>query len=309
MIRLLGIDVDGTLLDSEGRMSEENRDAIHAAVAAGVHVALVTGRSYPFARPVANSLPSSISLIVSNGAVERGMDGSTFARRLLDRRVARRVLHAMRDYRDATALVFDRDAERQVVFETMDWEHPGRQKYWSRNNSHIAKSVPLENALTEDPIQVMFNGAVEAMRPLAELLRQARLRPASAGQARLRPASAGQARLRPASAGEVLEYSVLMTEYVHRDFTLVDVTSPEATKGHALAWRAEQMGLTRDEVMAIGDNFNDLEMLEFAGTPVVMGNSVEELKRRGWHVTGHQNDAGVAQAIERFIVHSANSRV
>jgi HAD superfamily hydrolase (TIGR01484 family) len=299
MIRLIGIDVDGTLLDSEGRLPDANRDAIHAAVAAGVHVALVTGRSYPFARPVANRLPSSISLIVSNGAVERGMDGSTFARRLLDRNVARRVLHAMREYRDATALVFDRDAEGQVVFETMDWEHPGRQKYWSRNHSHIAKSVPLEDALTEDPIQVMFNGAVEVMRPLAELLRR---------DAQLRAAPAGQARVHLASAGEVLEYSVLMTEYVHRDFTLVDVTSPEATKGHALAWRAGQMGLSRDQVMAIGDNFNDLEMLEFAGTPVVMRNSVEGITGRGWHITGHQNEAGVAQAIERFIFRSAKSR-
>ena len=70
-----------------------------------------------------------------------------------------------------------------------------------------------------------------------------------------------------------------LTEYLHRDFSLVDITAPEATKGHALAWRAEQLGLSRDEVMAIGDNFNDLEMLEFAGTPVVMGNAVEELKR------------------------------
>jgi hydroxymethylpyrimidine pyrophosphatase-like HAD family hydrolase len=92
-----------------------------------------------------------------------------------------------------------------------------------------------------------------------------------------------------------------MTEYEHRDFTLVDVTSPDATKGHALAWRAEQLGLTRSEVMAIGDNFNDLEMLEFAGTPVVMSNAVDGLKTRGWHETGHQNDAGVAQAIRRFL--------
>jgi len=286
MIRLIGIDVDGTLLDSEGKLPDVNRDAIHAAVAAGVHVALVTGRSYPFARPVADALPASISLIVSNGAVERGMDGSTFARRLLDRDVARRVLHAMRDYRDATALVFDRDADRQVVFETMDWEHPGRRKYWSRNNSHIAQSVPLEDALTEDPIQVMFNGSVDLMRPLAELLRR-------------------DARVHAASEGEILEYSVLMTEYVHRDFTLVDVTAPDATKGHALAWRAERMGLAREEVMAVGDNFNDLEMLEYAGTSVVMGNSVEELKGRGWHVTGHQNEAGVAQAIEKFALRSS----
>jgi HAD superfamily hydrolase (TIGR01484 family) len=288
MIRLIGIDVDGTLLDSDGRLPDRNRDAIRAAVDAGVHVALVTGRSYPFARPVANTLPSSISLIVSNGAVERAMDGSTLARRLLDRDVARRVLHAMRDYRDATALVFDRDADRQVVFETMDWEHPGRVKYWSRNNSHIAQSVPLEAALTEDPIQVMFNGAVALMRPVAELLRK-------------------EARVRPASPGEILEYSVLMTEYVHRDFTLVDVTAPEATKGNALAWRAGQIGLTRDEVMAVGDNFNDLEMLEFAGTAVVMGNAVEDLKGRGWHITGHQNEAGVAQAIERFVIRDATS--
>jgi HAD superfamily hydrolase (TIGR01484 family) len=285
MIRLIGIDVDGTLLDSEGRLPDVNRRAIHAAVAAGVHVALVTGRSYPFARPVAETLPSSISLIVSNGAVERGMDGSTYARRLLDRQVARHVLQAMKHYRDAAALVFDRDADRQVVFETMDWDHPGRQRYWSRNNSHIAKSVPLEDALTEDPIQVMFNGAVDLMRPLAELLRR---------DARLREASARQAR-----------YSVLMTEYVHRDFTLVDVTAPEATKGHALAWRAAQMGLAPGEVMAIGDNFNDFEMLEFAGTAVVMGNSVDALKSRGWHVTGHQNEAGVAQAIERFVLSPA----
>ena len=56
MIRLIGIDVDGTLLDSEGRLPDANREAIHAAVAAGIHVALVTGRSYPFARPVADPL-------------------------------------------------------------------------------------------------------------------------------------------------------------------------------------------------------------------------------------------------------------
>jgi HAD superfamily hydrolase (TIGR01484 family) len=145
MIRLIGIDIDGTLLDSEGRLPNANREAIHRAVAAGVHVALVTGRSYPFARPVASSLPSSISLIVSKGAVERGMDGSTFARRLLDRRVARQVLDAMAHYRDAAALVFDRDADRQVVFETMDWEHPGRQRVSSRQvNQRGGRSLPSQ---------------------------------------------------------------------------------------------------------------------------------------------------------------------
>lgn len=275
MIRLIGIDVDGTLLDSEGHMPARNCEAIRAAVDRGIHVALVTGRSYPFARPVATVLPPTVSLIVSNGAVERTMDGGTLARRLLDRAVARQVLDQTRAYRDAAALIFDRDAERQVIFETMDWEHPGRQKYWSRNHAYIERSEPLENALVEDPIQVMFNGSVPSMRVLIDEL---------------------QAR----QAARPGRFAVSVTEYKHRDFTLVDITSPEATKGRALSWRAGQLGVSRDEVMAIGDNFNDLEMLEFAGRPVVMGNAVAELKTRGWHITASQNDAGVADAIDQF---------
>ena len=271
MIRLLGIDIDGTLLDTSGRMPQANIDAIHDAVAAGIHVALVTGRSYPAARPIVDPLPSSMTLIVSNGAVERGMDGATFARRLLDRDVARAVLDSTRTYRNAAALIFDRDVDRQVMFETMDWEHPARKAYWSRNQSLIAQSVPLEDALDEDPIQVMFNGGVEAMRSLRDTLRD-----------------------------DAQDFTVSLTEYEHRDFSLVDVTSLAATKGQALAWRAGQLGLTRDEVMAVGDNFNDLEMLEFAGRPVVMENAVADLRQRGWAMTPDNDHAGLADAIRKF---------
>src|SRR5690242_19690685 len=220
MIRLIAIDVDGTLLDTRGQIPQANIDAIHDAVGAGIHIALVTGRSYPFARPIADPLPASITLIVSNGAVERDMDGLRVVRRLLNRDIARTVLDATRPFRHAAALVFDRDADRQVMFETMDWEHPGRKAYWSRNQSLIAQSVPLEDALVEDPIQVMFNGAVDMMRTLVEELR--------------------------AAAGT---FAVSLTEYAHRDFSLIDVTAPGATKGQALAWRAEQLGVSRDEVM------------------------------------------------------------
>jgi Cof subfamily protein (haloacid dehalogenase superfamily) len=271
MIRLIGIDVDGTLLDSKGHMPAANREAIQDAVAAGIHVALVTGRSYPFARPVAEPLPDSVTLIVSNGAVERAMDGTTLARRLLDRSVAKNVLDVTRPYRDAAALIFDRDEQRQIVFESMDWEHPARKAYWARNRSRIAHSPSLEEALVEDPIQVMFNGAVEAMRRLSNALREG-----------------------------ATDFAVSLTEYPHRDFSLVDITSPFATKGRALAWRARRLGLTRDHVMAVGDNFNDLEMLEYAGTPVVMANAVDGLKERGWHVTGHQDNAGLAAAVRMF---------
>jgi len=271
VIRLIGIDVDGTLLDSRGHLPDDNRDAIFEAVAAGIHVALVTGRSYPFARPVAETLPESLTLIVSSGAVERAMDGTVLARRLLDRQMAESVLDATRPHRDHAALIFDRDESNQIVFETMNWEHPGRKHYWLRNQHLIGQSIPLEAALVEDPIEVMFNGAADTMRALTDSLRR-----------------------------QAHGFAVSLTEYVHRDFSLVDVTAPEATKGHALRWRAEQMGLSRAEVMAVGDNFNDLEMLEYAGTPVVMANAVEGLKRKSWHMTRHQDDAGLAWAIRQF---------
>jgi hydroxymethylpyrimidine pyrophosphatase-like HAD family hydrolase len=99
-----------------------------------------------------------------------------------------------------------------------------------------------------------------------------------------------------------VRFAVSLTEYTQRDFSLVDVTAPEATKGRALAWCAEQLGLSRDQVMAVGDNFNDVEMLEFAGTPVVMGNAAAALRERGWYVTGHQDQAGLADAITRFVL-------
>ena len=271
MIRLIAIDVDGTLLDTRGQIPQANIDAIHDAVRAGIHIALVTGRSYPFARPIADPLPASITLIVSNGAVERDMDGSRVARRLLDRHTARAVLDFTRPFRELAALVFDRDADRQVMFETMDWEHPGRKAYWARNQSLIATSVPLEDALVEDPIQVMFNGGVDAMRSLYFALH-----------------------------AEANGFAVSLTEYPHRDFSLIDVTAPTATKGRALAWRAAQLGISREEVMAVGDNFNDLEMLEFAGLPVVMANAVDGLKQQGWAMTGDNENAGLAEAMRRF---------
>ncbi|MGE0593806.1 MAG: Cof-type HAD-IIB family hydrolase [Vicinamibacterales bacterium] len=271
MVRLLGIDIDGTLLDRHGSLPADNAEAIREAVDAGIHVVLVTGRSYPFARPVAELLPAPVTLIVSNGAIERRVDGETLASRLLARDVAHRVLGELRDVRDAAALIFDRHAAGQIVFETMDWEHPDRRGYWDRNRPLIARATPLEEALTEDPIQVMFNGTVDVMRVVAGRVRDL-----------------------------ACACAVSLTEYESRDFSLVDVTAPSATKGRALAWRAEQMGLTRDQVMAIGDNANDLGMLEFAGVPVVMGNAIDALRGRGWHETRHQDDAGVAHAIREF---------
>lgn len=278
MIRLLALDIDGTLLDSNGALPEANRRAITAAIAGGVEVALATGRRYDFARPIFEQLPSPLTLILSNGAVVKTREGQTLKRHLLPRAVAHTVLEQTPGYRESAAVVFDRPREGQVVFEAIDWAHPRHARFFASNRPFLAESKPLEDCLTEDPVQVMFSGGCLEMRTLFAQLRE---------------------------QTDSL-FSVALTEYEHRDFSLVDVIRSGVSKGSALQEWSEAQGYARDEVMAVGDNLNDLEMLEFAGRPVVMGNAIPELCTRGWAQTGSNDDAGVARAVETFILRGAS---
>ena len=95
---------------------------------------------------------------------------------------------------------------------------------------------------------------------------------------------------------------VLSTKYAEQDFTLLDVVNPAASKGAGVAAAAAELSLGAHEIMAIGDNYNDLEMLLFAGTGVVMANAPLTLREiPGLHPTASNVEDGVALAIERFI--------
>jgi hydroxymethylpyrimidine pyrophosphatase-like HAD family hydrolase len=97
--------------------------------------------------------------------------------------------------------------------------------------------------------------------------------------------------------------TVLTTRYPRLDFTLIDILPPDASKGIGLEKLAVIENLTAENVMVCGDNFNDLHMLEFAGTPVVMGNADPSLLEHGEFYTTTSNDEnGVAAAIEKFIL-------
>lgn len=273
MIRLIALDIDGTLLDSRWQVPEVNRAAIREATARGIEVALVTGRRFDFAKPVIDQIDSPLTLIVSGGALVKARDGRTLVHHLLPRDVAREVLEGTRAFRGAAALVFDRPRAAQVVHEGLDTDDPHRQAYFDRNRDYIEEVRPLEDALTDDPIQVMFSGRFLQMRSLVETLHRLPVAP---------------------------RIAVAVTEYESRDFSLVDVNRAGCTKGSTLQEWATARGIHRDEVMAVGDNFNDLEMLHAAGLPVVMGNAVDALKQLGWAVTGTNDEGGVADAIRRY---------
>lgn len=269
-VRLIAIDIDGTLLDSQGNLPNENRLAVCSALDAGIQIVLATGRAFHHAKPIADIISDRVALIVSNGAITKRTSGETLASQLLSREIAKAIIAETRTFREGAALIFDRADKTQYVFERIDWTHPNRQWYYERN-SHFMTEVPLlEATLNEDPAQVAFNGSVQEMRELAVAIR----------------------RLPVAES-----LSVTLTEYEDRDFSLLDIIAANWSKGKALEEWARQLELKRELVMAVGDNLNDREMLEFAGCPVVMGNAVASLKSAGWPITATNDDGGLASAI------------
>lgn len=277
-IRLIALDIDGTLLDDRSRLPEANRKAITEASARGIEIALVTGRRYDFAMPIARQIPCPLTMIVNNGAMVKSSDGATHMVRPIPCDLARRVIQATPQFRDEASICFDRPRDNQLIFERIDWDDPLRRGYFERNREFIAEVSPILDCLTEDPIQVMFTGSVSRMREVEAVLTRLPFSP---------------------------EFSLAMTFYESRDFGMVDVIFPGCSKGSTLAAWVQHRGLSRQDVMAIGDNLNDTEMLEYAGVPIVMGNSVPELKLLGWHETLTNDQGGVAVAIETYALGDA----
>jgi len=277
-IRLLALDIDGTLTDLNFQVSARNIAALRAAHDAGIEIILATGRRHDYALPIAQQLGFPIWLISSNGALIRSSAGETFFTDRLPARTAAELIQYMDEFRGHAVLTFDRAANvpgnDSLVLESADELNNTVSRWLQVNRPYIKFVSPLEDALTEDPLQAMYCGRVALMEGLQQRLSQA----------------------------EFLEkITVLKTQYDHRDLCILDILNRECSKGHALRRWAEQRGIPREQVMAIGDNHNDLEMLEFAGVAVVMGNASHELKQNGWRVTGSNEESGVAQAVEQIL--------
>lgn len=245
--------------------------ALRRVYASGIEIVLVTGRRHSFALPIARQLGFDLWLISSNGAVTRSMSGQTFHRDLMPADTSRRLVGAMQEFRGNTVLTFDKETRGAIVVERLEELGTSIRRWLEKNMEYIEFVVPIEKALVTDPVQAMFCGTMERMtRALAAL----------------------------EATGMDDLVTVLRTEYPARDLSMIDVLTTGCSKGHALERWANYRGFRRDQVMAVGDNHNDVEMLEFAGHPVIMGNACEELRGRGWRVTRGNDDCGVAAAVE-----------
>jgi 5-amino-6-(5-phospho-D-ribitylamino)uracil phosphatase len=283
-IRLLALDLDGTLLNSRGELTEHNRAAIQKARERGVCVALATGRRFRDARPVAAELGLDAPVISHNGALTKHARSlETVAVFPLPLPAAFQALQVGRDAGAGALVSDDHEGLGILVYDALSRDNPALAAYvaWARRihgeagAEAVREVASLENYLDHEPVHITFSGRCAAMNELSMALQSA--------------------------LGTAAK--VFSTMYAKMDFALIDVVHPGASKGVGVAAAATELGISRTEVMAIGDNFNDLEMLRFAGTGVVMGNAEAALSAlEGLQATGANDEDGVALAIEKFIL-------
>jgi hydroxymethylpyrimidine pyrophosphatase-like HAD family hydrolase len=296
-MRMIVVDMDGTLVGSDGRVSERNLAAVKAAEKAGVEVVVATGRRHCYAMRVLRGLGlgEEGALISSNGTVTRTMGARLVERTLLPTETAVWLCGHVEEFRDALVMTFDKvgadgeDERGALVVERMDGLHASIGRWMEANEPYIARVTPLERALEgEAPIQMMLCGTVERMRRAeARLLEH--------------PGVLGVGVTSRVWGGET-QAALHRTEYAERDLSILDILPAGCSKGAALLRLAAARGVKAEEILAIGDNWNDISMLEVAGRAVLMGNAPEDLKavaaERGWGVGRRHDEDGVAEVIE-----------
>jgi hypothetical protein len=274
-IRLIALDLDGTLVNSRWEISDKDIQALAAARERGTQVVVVTGRRARAAAPYVAKIPFPVTTITSNGALVHTPTGEVAYRDFLPCNIALQVLETVSAYRPYTVVIFDTPKRGQVTMEDCAIPEGPLGWYLRTSMDQLLLVADLEATIKSDPVQVMIGGPPARIEGAETLLCQS-----------------------PAGAGVQLTW----TKYPNRNIALFDIMNRGCTKGRALKFWAVQCAIPASEVMAIGDNFNDLEMLEFAGLPVVMGNHIEGLRRPGWAVTSACDDSGVASAIEQYVL-------
>ena len=286
MIKLLALDLDGTLLDSTGAIPEENRSAIREAENEGVLVTIATGRRFRDARPLGLELELNAPLLTHNGALLKFAHTlETVSAKLLDVETTQEIVRVGKKYGGDALVSTDPNGIGTMLYDRVSDHNLPLKKYlrWAENlhggsagREGVEHVTNLEDVIDDhEVVHISFSGGCDAMSAMLSFLNT--------------------------ELGNSV--TILPTIYPHMDFTLIDILPPNTTKGTGLEKLAEIEGIGPENVMAVGDNFNDLGMLEFAGTPVVMGNAdAKLLERLEFYKTDTNNNSGVAAAIRRFIL-------
>jgi len=269
-IRLLVVDLDGTVVGASNQISARVKQAVQAVQAQGIPVAIATGRMYQSARRFHADLGSTLPLMSYQGALIKDPADDTLHRHWhLPKVYAQQLLefYEQPSVREEVSVHFYIDDQlyvREITAET--------EAYAARSNIEPIAVGDLRTLLDADLTKILAQSSNVAL--IDDLLAKLRQR--------------------------YTPTELYLTKSVD---IFLEATHPDVNKGNAVRYLAENiLGLHADQVMAIGDNFNDFEMLQYAGIGVAMGNAPEGVQAIANWVAPSVEEDGAAIAIEKFIL-------
>lgn len=269
--KLLALDLDGTLLDSNERISAVNLRSVRRAREAGVRVVVITGRSTPSAGAFIKTLGLPDPFVAYNGAVIQ-QDGRVLRSITLDYHTVHKTVRTLQELRHEPVLYDTRDRR---YYQEEGGLHHGFLSL-SRGLEHTINRVQdLLSVRWRDIVRMsVFTGEEEVRRLERDL---------------------------PLRLGASLRTTY--TFFPLGGFWIYEILDAGSSKSGALQYLCGMFGLDRSQVAAVGDNGNDLDMITWAGLGVAMRNGMQDIREQADYVTERTNDQhGVAEVIERFIL-------
>lgn len=267
-IKLVAIDLDGTLLNSKREVSEENKKAIQAAKEQGVSVVLCTGRPLKGMTHILKECnlleEGDLGITYNGGLVQWTHTGETLSQ----------IVHTKEDVLEA----YELSQRMNMPINLIDLDHVYEPPYPEKKKSLYAT---IMNALPFKPIDMTTLPDSLAINKMVMCWHQE----------------------------ELDEAIIMIPEKYHERFTimksrgnLLEILPKMVDKGKGLAMLAEKLGLNKEEIMGLGDQQNDLAMVEYAGVGVAMDNATDQVKKAADFITKSNDEHGVAYAIEQFVL-------
>lgn len=279
MIKCIASDMDGTLLNSKQEVSEKNLEAIQKALDSGVEVVIATGRSYEEAMSVLSESGLELPIICANGAEIRSKKGEVVKAHPLDHRIAKQAARILNEvgvyyeiYTSEGTYTVDYDKGVEIIIDIFTTANPelsrelvveeSKHRY-DKGLIHIVDSYePILNGEKTIYKLLVFHKDHSYLDQVEEKLKQ-----------------------------------IDNLEVTSSAFGNLELMNTQAQKGIALAEFVEERGISLQDTMAVGDNYNDLSMFQVVGRSVAMGNANEDIKELCTHVTLRNDENGVGEAI------------
>lgn len=268
MYRLIVSDLDGTLLRDDHTLSEYTKDVIHRVSEAGIDFMLATGRIFGGAKKYARHLNLNTPILSCNGALVKAADGT--------------LLYGKSIPADSLAQVFRLLTEKGLYFHCYGEE------------SFFTKQFPGSLAA----FYALDKGAPEEDRfPLIEIDPMELVGKETIYKVLARCEGEENRKALNDCLSEIPGISITVSW--HNSF---DICADEVSKAAAISRYASEKGIQPSEIICFGDNYNDIDMIQYAGLGITLENGVDAIKEAADHVTAANNDDGVAKAIERFVL-------